>query len=141
MRPTDNPRWMTVTGHVLSLIVILFLLMDAGIKLPPITAVGETMRQMGWPADAGTARTLAALTLIGTLLYAWPRTALLGAIFLTAYLGGAVASHVRIGSPLFSHVLFGVYLGLLLWGGLWFRMPALRALTPITTRQDAKGEG
>lgn len=86
---------------------------------------------MGWPADADMAHLLAALTLIGTILYVWPRTAVLGAVFLTAYLGGAVASHVRIASPLFSHILFGVYLGLFLWGGLWFRSPALRALLPI----------
>jgi hypothetical protein len=128
---TDNPRWMTITGRVLSTLVILFLLMDAGIKLPPIAAVGETLRQMGWPADDAMAHLLAGLTLIGTALYIWPRSALLGAIVLTAYLGGAVASHVRIGSPLFSHILFGVYLGLFLWGGLWFRSPALRALLPI----------
>ncbi|HEX7872056.1 MAG TPA: DoxX family protein [Sphingobium sp.] len=132
MTPGTNPRWMTITGRIFSTIVVLFLLMDAGIKFPPIPAVGETMAQMGWPTDAGTARMLGGLTLVGTLLYIWPRTALLGALFLTAYLGGAVASHVRIASPLFSHILFGVYLGLLLWGGLWLRSPTLRALLPVT---------
>ncbi|MFT3965554.1 MAG: DoxX family protein [Sphingobium sp.] len=131
MTSSDNPRWMTLAGRTLSTLVVLFLLMDAGIKLPPVAAVGETLTQMGWPADAGTARMLAALTLIGTHLYIWPRTAFFGAVFLTAYLGGAVASHVRIASPLFSHILFGVYLGLLLWGGLWFRTPALRAFLPV----------
>lgn len=60
-----------------------------------------------------------------------PRTAFLGAILLTAYLGGAVATHVRISSPLFSHVLFGVYLALFVWGGLWLRDPRLRALLPF----------
>lgn len=74
------------------------------------------------------------MTLICTALYAWPRTALLGAILLTAYLGGAVATHVRIGSPLFSHVFFGIYLGLFVWGGLWLRDPRLRALFPLDTR-------
>ncbi|MET0364512.1 MAG: DoxX family protein [Sphingobium sp.] len=137
MTPPGNPRWMTMTGRTLSTLVVLFLLMDAGIKFPPIPAVGETMAQMGWPTDAGTARLLGSLTLIGTLLYIWPRTALLGAVVLTAYLGGAVASHVRIASPLFSHILFGVYLGLFLWGGLWLRSPALRALLPI----KAEGQG
>lgn len=130
MTAIENPRWMTITGRVLSTIVVLFLLMDAGIKLPPVPQVGETMATLGWPTDAGTARMLALLTLIPTLLYIWPRTAVLGAILMTAYLGGAVATHVRVGNPLFSHVLFGVYLGLLLWGGLWFRSPAIRALTP-----------
>ena len=63
-----------------------------------------------------------------TLLYVWPRTSVLGAILVTAFLGGAVATHVRLGNPLFSHVLFGVYVGVLLWGGLLLRDPRLRAL-------------
>lgn len=127
----DNPRWMTLTGRLLSGLAVLFLLMDAAMKLPPLAIVGETMATLGWPSDPATARMLGILTLIPTLLYIWPRTALLGAILMTGYLGGAVATHVRIASPLFSHILFGVYLGLLLWGGLWFRSPALRAILPI----------
>ena len=70
------------------------------------------------------------LTLACTLLYAFPRTAVLGAILLTGYLGGAIYVHVRAGSPMFSHTLFGVYLGLLIWGGLWLRDARLRALIP-----------
>jgi hypothetical protein len=66
-------------------------------------------------------------------LYAYPPTAFIGAILITAYLGGAVATHARIGSPLATHTLFGVYIGLLAWGGLWLRSPALRALLPVTT--------
>jgi hypothetical protein len=66
-----------------------------------------------------------------TLLYAYPKTAVLGAILLTGYLGGAVATHVRVASPLFSHVLFGVYLGLFVWGGLYFRDARVRALIPL----------
>ncbi|HEX7856405.1 MAG TPA: DoxX family protein [Sphingobium sp.] len=131
MTASENPRWMTLTGRTLSLIVILFLLMDAGMKLPPLSVVGETMTTLGWPADANTARLLGVLTLVPTLLYIWPRTAVLGAILMTAYLGGAVATHVRLANPLFTHILFGVYLGLFLWGGLWFRSPALRALMPV----------
>ena len=65
-------------------------------------------------------------------LYAWPRTAFLGAILLTAYFGGAIATHVRIGNPLFSHTFFGVYLGIIMWGGLWFRDARLRALLPFS---------
>jgi hypothetical protein len=75
--------------------------------------------------------TLAALGMVllaATLLYVVPCTALLGAILLTGYLGGAVATHARIGSPLFSHVLFGVYFGLFVWSGLWLRDPRVRAL-------------
>jgi hypothetical protein len=131
--PTANPQWMTVTGRILSGFVILFLLLDAGIKLPPLAVVGDTLEAMGWPSDPGMARLLGTLTLIGTLLYAWPATAMLGAVLLTAYLGGAVATHVRIGSPLFSHILFGAHLGIALWAGLWLRSPALRALFPMRT--------
>jgi hypothetical protein len=65
------------------------------------------------------------------LLYAYPRTSILGAILITAYLGGAIATHVRIGSPPFSHTLFGVYLGIALWVGLWLRDPRMRALLPL----------
>lgn len=117
-----------IAGRILSGIVIAFLLADGAMKLVPLAAVTDTMAQLGWPADAATARLLGALTIGGTLLYAAPRTSALGAILLTAYLGGAVATHARIASPLFSHVLFGVYLGVALWGGLWLRDPRLRAL-------------
>ena len=65
------------------------------------------------------------------MLYAIPQTAVLGAILLTGYMGGAIATHLRIDSPLFSHTLFGVYLGLLIWGGLYLREPRLRALIPF----------
>jgi hypothetical protein len=115
-------------GHALSGLVILFLLFDGAIKLVPLDVVIETSAQLGIPAEL--ARTLGVLTLAGTALYAFPRTAVLGAILLTGYLGGAIATHVRVGSPLFSHTLFGVYLGLMIWGGLWLRDPRLRELMP-----------
>ena len=121
-------RTMVWTGRLLSGLVVAFLLLDAAVKLPPIQPVTDTMASLGWPTDAGTARMLAALTLGATALYATPRTALLGAILLTAYLGGAVATHVRIGSPLFTHSLFGVYLGVTAWAGLWIRDKRLRAI-------------
>jgi len=117
------------TGRVLSALVVLFLLMDAGMKFSNLPIVASTGGQLGWAAD--TARPLGVTLLICTLLYVWPRTAVLGAVLLTAYLGGAVATHVRVGSPLFSHVLFGVYLGLFVWGGLYLRDASLRALFPI----------
>jgi hypothetical protein len=118
-------------GWALSGLAILFFLMDGGMKLAYLPIVAETTAQLGWPADRFTVYLLAALLLGSTLLYAAPRTAMLGAILLTAYLGGAVATHVRVGSPLFSHILFGVYLGLFVWGGLWLRDPRLRALIPL----------
>jgi hypothetical protein len=118
-------------GWALSGVAILFFLMDGGMKLAYLPVVAESSAQLGWPADRGTVTLLAILLLGSTLLYAIPRTAMLGAILLTGYLGGAVATHVRVGSPLFSHVLFGVYLGVIVWAGLWLRDPRLRALIPL----------
>jgi DoxX-like family len=120
-------------GRVLSGLVIAFLLLDGAMKLVPAEVVLDTMKQLGWPSDISTARMLGLLTLVSAALYAIPRTAMLGAVLATAYLGGAVATHVRIGSPLFSHVLFGVYLGVMLWGGLWLRDPRVRAMIPFMT--------
>lgn len=116
------------TGRVLSGLVIVFLLFDGAIKLIPLDVVVETSRQLGIPTNL--AVTLGVLTLLGTLLYAYPRTSVLGAILLTGYLGGAIYVHVRAGSPLFSHTLFGVYLGILLWGGLYLRDERLRLIFP-----------
>jgi hypothetical protein len=114
--------------------VILFLLFDAGLKLvSPETAIKYSPPGLGWPLEVGTMHMLGILLLIPTLLYIWPRTAVLGAILITGYLGGAIATHLRIDSPLFSHTLFGVYLGVMLWAGLWLRSPALRLL--ITPRR------
>ena len=122
------------TGRIISGIVILFLLVDGGIKLIPIEAVITTSRELAIPEHL--ARTLGVLTLIGTALYAWPRTSVLGAIFLTGYLGGAIYVHVRAGSPMLSHTLFGVYLGLLIWGGLYLRDGMVRALIPLRQGAD-----
>lgn len=115
------------TGFALSAIAVLFLLMDAGAKLAAIPQVLEAGEQIGYPG-ADMARKLGAILLVCTLLYVWPRTSVLGAILVTAFLGGAVATHVRLGNPLFSHVLFGVYVGVLLWGGLVLREPRLKSL-------------
>ena len=120
------------TGRTLSGLVILFFLLDSAIKLPPLQPVTDTMAQLGWPTDAGTARTLGILMLVSIALYAYPPTAFLGAVLITGYLGGAVATHVRAGSPLLTHTLFGVYVGVLAWAGLWLRDPRLRALLPLT---------
>jgi DoxX-like family len=87
-------------------------------------------REIGFHGEA-LARELGVILLLCTLLYAAPPTALLGAILLTGYLGGAVASHLRVGDPLLTHVLSGVYAGLLVWGGLYLRDARLRALFPL----------
>jgi DoxX-like family len=117
-------------GWVLCGIVTAFLLMDAIMKLLAMPVVLETSGPLGFPG-ADTARGLGAVLLVCTVLYAAPQTAALGAILLTGYLGGAVATHVRVGSPLFTHVLFGVYLGVFLWLGLYLRDARLRALVPV----------
>jgi DoxX-like family len=127
--PVSKPAlW---TGRILSGLVILFLLLDGAIKLVPWPIVTETLDRMGYGSSESLARTLGVITVACTVLYAIPPTSILGAILLTGYLGGAMASHVRIGSPLFSHMLFGFYLGLMLWGGLWLRNGNLRALIPL----------
>ena len=95
-----------------------------------------TSKEMGLPATASFARFLGVVTLACTALYAWPRTALLGAVLLTGLFGGAIATHLKLDSPLFSHTLFGLYLALMVWGGLWLRSPALRALLPIVSTKD-----
>jgi DoxX-like protein len=119
-------------GWVLSGLVIAFLLMDATMKLLALPIVLETQEPLGF-SGAGLARGLGVLLLACTLLYAAPQTAVLGAILLTGYLGGAVVTHVRVGNPLFSHILFGVYVGVFLWLGLYLRDPRLRALVPLRT--------
>lgn len=128
----------TIAGRIISGLLILFLLFDAGLKLvSPATAIKYSPPGLGWPLEAGTMYLLGTLLLIPTLLHIWRPTAILGAILITGYLGGAIATHVRIGSPLFSHSLFGVYLGLMLWGGLWLRDPRVRALIPFSKRAVA----
>jgi hypothetical protein len=117
-------------GWVLSGLAIAFLLMDATMKLLALSVVLETSGPLGFPG-ATMARGLGVLLLVCTLLYAAPQTAVLGAILLTGYLGGAVATHVRVGDPLFSHILFGVYVGVFLWLGLYLRDARLRALVPL----------
>jgi DoxX-like family len=127
--PVSKPaRW---TGRVLSGLVIVFLLFDGAIKLVPWPIVTETMDKMGYGSSETLARSLGIITIVCTLLYSVPPTSILGAILLTGYLGGAMASHVRIDSPLFTHTLFGLYLGLMAWGGLWLRDPGLRNLIPF----------
>jgi hypothetical protein len=104
------------------------MLFDGAIKLVPWPIVTETMDRIGYGSSETLARTLGLISIVCTVLYAIPPTSIVGAILLTGYLGGAIASHVRIGSPLFSHTLFGFYLGLMLWGGLWLRDRDLRSL-------------
>ncbi len=116
-------------GRVLSALAVLFLGFDTAIKLVQLPVVGETLAQLGYPSDLGL--TIGIVELVCLVLYAVPRTAVLGAILLTAVFGGAIASHIRIASPLLTHILFGVYLGLFVWGGLYLRSARLRDLIPV----------
>jgi hypothetical protein len=118
-------------GRAASGLVILFLMFDATIKLIPLSVVTESMAQLGYSAGPDLARGLGLLTFVCVALYAIPQTSFLGAILLTGLFGGAMASHLRVGSPIFSHLLFGFYLGLLAWGGLFLRDERLRILLPL----------
>ena len=116
-------------GRVLSGLVVLFLVPDGIIKFIKPAPVVETSAHLGLPLSL--ASTLGILLLVCTAIYVFPRTSVLGAILLTGYLGGAVATHLRVGDPLFSHILFPTYLGVLLWLGLYLRDDRLRALIPL----------
>jgi len=107
------------TGRLLSTLAVLFLLFDSVIKLTNIAPVVESFTRLGIPVDL--APWIGTLELVCLAVYLVPRTAIPGAILLTGFLGGAVLTHVRIGAPLFSHVLFPVYIGALIWGGLFLR--------------------
>lgn len=119
-------------GLALTVLVALFLALDAGGKLFAPEMMIANSPPLGLPDDPGFHRMLGAILALGLGLYLYPPTAVLGAIVLTGYLGGAVAIHARVGSPLGSHTLFGVYIGMVLWAALWCRLPALRALVPLT---------
>jgi len=121
--PAAAPAWRRRVGIVLSSLALLFFLLDAAGKLLQIEPVMKGTIELGWPVSAVVP--LGVLLLVGALLHALRRTAVLGAIYLTGFLGGAIATHYRIGSPLFSHVLFGAYVAAIMWGGLVLRYPPL----------------
>jgi hypothetical protein len=113
-------------GLVITALVVLFLLVDAVTKLLRVSAVVEATVQMGFPAS--TVPVIGGVLLACLVLYVLPRTAVLGAVLLTGYLGGAVCAQLRIEAPLFSTLLFPVYTGVLVWLGLYLRSTTLRAL-------------
>lgn len=119
----------TWSGRFLSSVAVLFLLFDGAGKLFEVQPVIDGTLQLGYPRDV--VFTLGVILLTCVAAYVVPRTSVLGALLLTAYLGGAVATHVRVENPLFSHVLFPTYVAALLWGGLILRDARLRALLPM----------
>ena len=124
-----NEMTMVWTGRVLSSLFVIFML-GASVtpKLLAMPITDDTMRELGWPD--GYVLMIGLIELACVLLYVFPKTSVLGAVLMMGLLGGAMATQIRVGNPLFSHQLFSIYLGLFMWGGLWLRDPALRAIFP-----------
>jgi hypothetical protein len=114
------------TGRILTGIAVAFLLWDSVIKLLVLEPVREGLARLGYPVNV--ALGIGIVELVCLVVYLVPRTAIPGAVLLTGFLGGAVATHVRVGDPLFTHVLFPIYVATLLWGGLYLRDARLRAV-------------
>jgi hypothetical protein len=121
--PADMPKWRRRLGVGLSVLALLFFVMDATGKLFQVEPVLKGTVELGWPLSSVVP--LGVLLLAGAVLYAIPRTAVMGAIYLTGFLGGAIATHYRIGSPLLTHVMFGVYVAAIMWAGLALRFPGV----------------
>jgi hypothetical protein len=125
--PVSNARlW---AGRILTAVPVMFLLFDSVIKLMKIDPVVEAFTRLGYPMSLAVG--IGLLELVCLVIYVIPRTAVLGAILLTGHLGGAVATHVRVGDPFLSQAFFPVYIALMLWGGLFLREPRLRELLPL----------
>ena len=116
-------------GRIMSGIAVLFLFFDSVGKLLQVQPVIDGTLQLGYPRDV--VFTLGVILLSCVVAYVIPRTSVIGAVLLTGYLGGAIATHVRVANPLFTHVLFPVYVATLLWGGLILRDARLRAFLPV----------
>jgi hypothetical protein len=123
-------------GRILTALPVAFLLFDGSIKLMRLGPVSEAFSRLGYPESQAVG--IGILELACLAVYLIPRTSRFGAVLLTGFLGGAISTHVRIGDPLFSHVLFPIYVGALIWVGLWLRDDRLRALvrpdSPVLAR-------
>ena len=126
---TSGARKRLVAGYILTALAALFLTFDTVIKVLKLAPAIQGTTELGYPA--GAVIWIGMIELVCLALYLTPRTSALGAILFTGYLGGAIASHMRIGSPLLSHTLFPIYVALLLWGGLYLRETRLSALVPF----------
>lgn len=127
--PAAPSRAATITGRIVTGLAVAFLLFNAVFKLTQAGAVAESENGLGF--TAGDILLLGFMEVTLLVVYLVPRTALLGAVLWTGYLGGAVAIHFRLHNPLFSHTLFPVYVGAMLWGGLWLRDVRVRQLLPF----------
>ena len=131
MENQTNSRGRMWRGYIVSGLPVLFLLLDAVGKFVKPEAVVQGTVELGYSESVIVP--LGIVLIISTVIYIIPRTSVLGAILLTGYLGGAVATHVRIGSPLFTHILVPVYLGVMIWLGLYLRDSRLQELVPLRT--------
>ena len=116
-------------GRIISALAVLFLLFDSVIKVMKLAPAVEGTARLGYPESLVLGIGMLEPVCLG--VYVIPRTAVLGAILLTGYLGGAIATHVRVGSPIFTHTFFPIYVAVLVWGGLFLRDDRLRALVPL----------
>lgn len=119
-------------GRVMSGLACLFLAFDAAMKVMQVPEAVQGTTDLGYPA--GVLLWLGIVQVVCLVLYLVPRTAVLGVVLWTGYLGGAIATHVRVGHPWATHTLFPVYVAVLLWGGLWLRDRRVRALLPLRAR-------
>lgn len=127
--PASSGKGMTIAGWVLTGLFIAFMIFDAGIKLIGHPEVAKSAAQLGLPQGSGFAIGVMEAAILA--LYVFPRTAVLGAVLVAALMGGTCAVHLLNGNPIFSHMLFGPYLAVFAWGGLWLRDARVRALIPI----------
>jgi hypothetical protein len=125
-----------IIGRALTAFVVLFLLFDAGIKLLFPGPAVEATAQLGYSAHL--IFPIGVIELFCLALYLIPQTSALGAVLLTGYLGGAVATHFRVGSPLLGYTLFPLYVAALVWGGLFLRDRRLRVLVPFARQVEAR---
>jgi DoxX-like family len=128
-----NTQAMRRTGWILSGIVIAFMVIDAGVTLLAIEPIKKATLEIGYPLDL--MWLIGVLQLTCLVLYAIPATCVFGAVILTGFLGGAISSHLRVAGTLTPEMVVSLILGVLAWGGLWFRDPRLRVLIP--RRRDA----
>ena len=131
MTVESSAKKRSTAGYVLTGLVAAFLTFDTVMKLLQLAPAVQGTTELGYPA--GTVVAIGAIELVCLVLYLVPRTSVLGALVLTGYLGGAIATHVRVGSPLPTHTLFPIYVALMVWGGLYLRESRLRELLPFRT--------
>ena len=129
-----STRTTTNVGYVCTGLAALFLAFDTVLKVLRLGPAVEGTVALGYPADS--VHWIGIIELVCLVLYLVPRTSVLGGLLLTGYLGGAIATHVRVSNPLFTHTLFPVYVAIVLWGGLFLREKRLRALVPLKTPEE-----